>query len=214
MRQPRLRDSHRADTRPVNWATWEQIAVDSPIAMTRSRPLAVGLLLPDHEGHFGGATARWRDLREMARLAEAIGVDSLWVTDHLINVKPHRPNRGTWECWSLLVGAGRGHGARRAGHARRLHRLPQPGAAGQDGRHRRGDQRWPAHPRPRRRLERGGVPRLRLPLRPPRQPLRGGADDHPLACSATGRSTSRASTTRRATASCGRAARAPRGHPS
>ena len=102
MRQPRWRDSHLADTRPVKWATWERTAVDAPKTMTKGRPLAVGLLLPDHEGHFGGATARWRDLREMALLAEAIGVDSLWVTDHLINVKPHRPNRGTWECWSHL----------------------------------------------------------------------------------------------------------------
>ncbi len=69
---------------------------------TTGRPLAVGLLLPDHEGHFGGDTARWRDLREMARLGEDVGFDSLWVCDHLINHWPDGAPRGTWECWSHL----------------------------------------------------------------------------------------------------------------
>ena len=63
--------------------------------------------------------------------------------------------------------------------ARRLHELPQPGAARQAGRDDRRDQRRPVHPRPRRRLERDRVPRLRLPVRPPRRPLRGGVHDHP-----------------------------------
>jgi alkanesulfonate monooxygenase SsuD/methylene tetrahydromethanopterin reductase-like flavin-dependent oxidoreductase (luciferase family) len=49
-----------------------------------------------------GGTARWSDLREMAQLGEAIGVDSLWVTDHLIHRDPGEEPRGPWECWSLL----------------------------------------------------------------------------------------------------------------
>lgn len=76
------------------------------------RPLKVGLLLPDTEGQLDGATPRWRDIKEMALLAEDAGFDSVWVTDHLI----HRPDddtppdgssqegtRGPWECWSLLT---------------------------------------------------------------------------------------------------------------
>ena len=80
---------------------------------SRTRPLKVGLLLPDTERQMDGGTARWVDLLAMARAAEAAGFDSLWVTDHLL----HRPadgdaasedvfgrtgTRGAWECWSLL----------------------------------------------------------------------------------------------------------------
>jgi probable F420-dependent oxidoreductase len=46
---------------------------------------------------------RWRDLRELARLGEAIGFDSLWVCDHLINHWPDGSPRGVWECWSDLA---------------------------------------------------------------------------------------------------------------
>jgi probable F420-dependent oxidoreductase len=63
----------------------------------------VGLLLPDHEGLYGGAMPRWRDIRELARLGEAIGFDSLWVCDHLLNHWPDGSPRGTWECWSDLA---------------------------------------------------------------------------------------------------------------
>ena len=68
----------------------------------RTRPLKVGLLLPETERQMNGGTARWSDLREMAQLGEAIGVDSLWVTDHLIHRDPGEEPRGPWECWSLL----------------------------------------------------------------------------------------------------------------
>ena len=64
---------------------------------------------------------------------------------------------------------------------RRVHELPQPGAARQAGGDDRRDQRRAVHPRPRRRLERDRVPGLRLPVRPPRGPLRGGVHDHPHA---------------------------------
>ena len=66
------------------------------------RPLEVGLLLPDHERQFDGGTARWADLREMARIGEDIGVDSIWVTDHLLHRKEGAEPRGAWECWSHL----------------------------------------------------------------------------------------------------------------
>lgn len=60
-------------------------------------------MLPDHEGLYGGAMPRWSDLRELARLGEDIGFDSLWVCDHLINHWPDGSPRGTWECWSDLA---------------------------------------------------------------------------------------------------------------
>lgn len=38
----------------------------------------------------------------MARTAEVVGFDSLWVGDHLLYDKPDGP-RGPWECWSVLA---------------------------------------------------------------------------------------------------------------
>ncbi|MFN8591786.1 MAG: LLM class flavin-dependent oxidoreductase [Thermomicrobiales bacterium] len=70
---------------------------------TDRRPVKVGLVLPDHEGLYGGAMPRWRDIRELAELAEEVGFDSLWVCDHLINHWPDGSNRGTWECMSDLA---------------------------------------------------------------------------------------------------------------
>ena len=72
------------------------------MAASRTRPLRVGLLLPETEGQMDGATARWRDLLAMARAAEAVGFDSIWVTDHLIH-QNERETRGPWECWSLIT---------------------------------------------------------------------------------------------------------------
>ena len=46
---------------------------------------------------------RWSDIRELARLGEEVGFDSLWVCDHLINHWPDGSSRGAWECWSDLA---------------------------------------------------------------------------------------------------------------
>lgn len=72
---------------------------DSP----RARPLKVGLILPVTERQMDGGSARWRNLEEMVHLGEAIGVDWLWVTDHLIYRAPGEETRGMWECWSLIT---------------------------------------------------------------------------------------------------------------
>lgn len=39
----------------------------------------------------------------MAELAERIGLDSIWVGDHLLYRDDGRPARGPWEAWSLLA---------------------------------------------------------------------------------------------------------------
>ena len=71
----------------------------------RGRPLKVGLLLPATEGTMAGDSARWGDLAAMARRAEALGFDSLWVSDHLLFRLPGREAQpvGMWEGWSLLA---------------------------------------------------------------------------------------------------------------
>ena len=63
-----------------------------------TRPLKVGIQLPEVEH-----TVRWSELREMAETAERIGLDSIWVGDHLLYRDDGRPPRGPWEAWSLLA---------------------------------------------------------------------------------------------------------------
>ena len=97
--------------------------------------------------------------------------------------------------------------------ARRLHRLPQPGDAGQDGRHRRRDQRRPADPRPRGGLERDRVPRRSASRSTTASRASRRRSRSSGRCSAKATSTSRARSTRRATASSCRAPARPGGPP-
>jgi alkanesulfonate monooxygenase SsuD/methylene tetrahydromethanopterin reductase-like flavin-dependent oxidoreductase (luciferase family) len=46
---------------------------------------------------------RWPELMEMARVAERIGLDSVWVGDHLMYHFPGEEPRGPWEAWSSLA---------------------------------------------------------------------------------------------------------------
>lgn len=63
-----------------------------------ARPLKVGVQLPEVERAVG-----WDELRRMALAAEAVGLDSVWVGDHLLYRSPDSPPRGPWEAWSLLA---------------------------------------------------------------------------------------------------------------
>ena len=68
------------------------------------RPLKVGFQLPHAEDWAAGRTPGWRDLVAMAKLAEEVGFDSLWVADHLVveDVAPGEAPHGIWEGWTLL----------------------------------------------------------------------------------------------------------------
>jgi alkanesulfonate monooxygenase SsuD/methylene tetrahydromethanopterin reductase-like flavin-dependent oxidoreductase (luciferase family) len=63
-----------------------------------ARPLKIGVQLPEVE-----YVASWADHLAMARLAEGIGLDSLWLGDHLIYRNPGETAKGPWECWSMLA---------------------------------------------------------------------------------------------------------------
>jgi alkanesulfonate monooxygenase SsuD/methylene tetrahydromethanopterin reductase-like flavin-dependent oxidoreductase (luciferase family) len=63
-----------------------------------TRPLKIGIQLPEVE-----RTVRWSEQREMAELAERIGLDSIWVGDHLLYRDDGKPTRGPWEAWSMLA---------------------------------------------------------------------------------------------------------------
>jgi probable F420-dependent oxidoreductase len=64
----------------------------------------VGLFMPTGELMAGGATAGWSQLLELARRAEDLGFDSLWIPDHVLLGRGDESDAiGAWECWSLLA---------------------------------------------------------------------------------------------------------------
>jgi alkanesulfonate monooxygenase SsuD/methylene tetrahydromethanopterin reductase-like flavin-dependent oxidoreductase (luciferase family) len=71
--------------------------------------LRLGLFLPTVEALRGPRwLPRWTELRELARLAEQVGFDALFVPDHLIFRASaywgldDGDSRGTWEAWTIL----------------------------------------------------------------------------------------------------------------
>jgi alkanesulfonate monooxygenase SsuD/methylene tetrahydromethanopterin reductase-like flavin-dependent oxidoreductase (luciferase family) len=72
--------------------------------MTDGRRLEIGLSLPTWPLR-GGGYASWADMRVVAREAEGLGVDTLWVPDHLLRTMKDRPRFGFWECWTILTAA-------------------------------------------------------------------------------------------------------------
>ena len=91
---------------------------------------------------------------------------------------PARHEDGIHEAWTLLSAVAAVHRAGGARDDRAGHGLPAAGAHRQDGGDARRGRERPADPGPRHGLARARVPGLRLPLRPPRGPVRGGAPDH------------------------------------
>ena len=59
--------------------------------------LRVGVQLPEVE-----RDVRWVELVAMARAAEEVGFDSVWVGDHLLYRGDGRPERGPWDAWTTL----------------------------------------------------------------------------------------------------------------
>ena len=67
-----------------------------------TRPLKIGAFIPVVEREMDGGTARGADVLAMARAAEAVGFDSVWVPDHLLIQDAGREPQGAWECGALL----------------------------------------------------------------------------------------------------------------
>jgi probable F420-dependent oxidoreductase len=61
--------------------------------------LRVGIQLPEVE-----RDVRWPEYVAMARAAEEVGFDSIWLGDHLLYRGDGRPERGPWEAWTTLAG--------------------------------------------------------------------------------------------------------------
>jgi alkanesulfonate monooxygenase SsuD/methylene tetrahydromethanopterin reductase-like flavin-dependent oxidoreductase (luciferase family) len=60
--------------------------------------LKIGIQLPEVERE-----VRWPELASMAKLAEDVGFDSLWVGDHLLYRNAGEPAKGPWEAWSQMA---------------------------------------------------------------------------------------------------------------
>src|SRR5215218_5407929 len=66
---------------------------------TVPHPLKVGIQLPEVE-----RPASWTDLMQLAQTAEAVGLDSIWVADHLLyRDDNHQTDVAPWEAWSILA---------------------------------------------------------------------------------------------------------------
>jgi len=63
-----------------------------------ARPCKVGVQLPEVERF-----VPWSEYLDLARRAEAVGFDSIWVGDHLIYDLPDGSARGPYEAWTTLA---------------------------------------------------------------------------------------------------------------
>ena len=60
--------------------------------------MKVGVQLPEVEYE-----ASWAEYATMARAAEEVGFDSIWLGDHLLYRGDGREERGPWEVWTMLA---------------------------------------------------------------------------------------------------------------
>jgi probable F420-dependent oxidoreductase len=72
--------------------------VESP-----GRPFKIGLFVPHWEQPWGRPAPGWAELAAMARRAEDLGFDSIWLPDHLLFRFEDVNVQGAWDAWSLLA---------------------------------------------------------------------------------------------------------------
>lgn len=63
-----------------------------------TRPLRIGIQLPEVERE-----VRWAEYVDLARTAEEVGFDSIWLGDHLLYRGESGHERGPWEVWTMLA---------------------------------------------------------------------------------------------------------------
>lgn len=64
--------------------------------------MKIGVILPIGEVVGDDGPLPYSAVRRMARQAEAVGFDSIWIPDHLLFRFPDQDPFGIWECWTLL----------------------------------------------------------------------------------------------------------------
>jgi probable F420-dependent oxidoreductase len=65
--------------------------------------MRIGTVVPMADGDAHEGTPDWHEIRRFAQYAEGVGVDSLWVFDHMYSNVPGTEPRGVHEAWSLLT---------------------------------------------------------------------------------------------------------------
>src|SRR5262249_29667208 len=135
--------------------------------------MKLGVQLPEVE-----RVARWPEYVAMARAAEDAGFDSIWIGDHLLYRGDGRPERGPWDCWTVLAGLAVVTERVELGPLVACTAFRPPGLFARGGRCRRARRRPAARGRGRR-LEARGVPRVRCAFRSRDRPVRGGVRDRP-----------------------------------
>jgi alkanesulfonate monooxygenase SsuD/methylene tetrahydromethanopterin reductase-like flavin-dependent oxidoreductase (luciferase family) len=68
------------------------------VSSASGRPLRVAIQLPEVE-----RVVRWPEYVAMARAAEEVGFDTLWLGDHLLYRYHDGSARGPWEVWTMLA---------------------------------------------------------------------------------------------------------------
>jgi len=63
--------------------------------------MKVGLILPTAQNEHGSVLS-FAELKYIARQADAAGLDSLWLYDHLLHKFPGHSTVGFWEAWTML----------------------------------------------------------------------------------------------------------------
>ncbi len=71
---------------------------------TSGRRMKIGFSPAIHGVAGSGQMPSFRDLQAQARAAEQIGLDSLWVADHVVWPFPNQEEKGCWEAFTFLSG--------------------------------------------------------------------------------------------------------------
>ncbi len=66
--------------------------------------MKIGFIMPISESVKTNKVPRYAEVREWATTAESLGIDSLWIPDHLIFRFPEQPERGVHEAFTLWAG--------------------------------------------------------------------------------------------------------------
>ena len=88
---------HSAGRWAVGPGRWARNGGTYSAAMSPASRLRVGVQLPEVERR-----VPWSEYVAMARAAEEVGFDSIWVGDHLLYRDDGREEGGPWEAWSVL----------------------------------------------------------------------------------------------------------------
>src|SRR5579885_3691004 len=64
--------------------------------------MKIGIVLDISEGSLEGRTPTFSDLQQQAQIAEEVGLDSIWLADHLLYRFPGRDESAPWEALTML----------------------------------------------------------------------------------------------------------------